>query len=298
MKLQELINILGKPINDPTIISFLKKYNYKNPKKDKITNQSSSEYYWIESQKFGVNILYKINILNELYPNVSSGRKGSFYPRICQIDINENASVKDLPVNFSDGFEDLVTKFGMYYLKSSEIAYIWLEDGQESFYDWKILIDKDKQIHLSIRYSKDQIENISLQIDENESLIRFYYESDNETYESYLEESDYSQIAEKKFLRWLIENDYINSTDTVENYIKSLNRGYFGVNDLTKDKFKIRRYVNNLNRDDIYLISDFENTFLNKPDLSIIEQENFLNSIEYNEKNYQLMKETWDKRLI
>lgn len=298
MKLQELISILGKPINDTNVISFLKKYGYKYPKKDKITNQSSYKYDWIENTKLGVNILYKIDILNGLYPNISSGRKGSFYPRISQVDICKNTSVEDLPVNFSDEFQDLVARFGEDYVKSSEIAYIWLEDGQESFYEWEILIDKNKQINLRIRYSKDGIENISVEINENESLIELYCESDNEIYESYLEESDYHQTAKKMFLRWLIENNYINSTDAVEDYIKSLNRGYFGLNDLTKDKYKIRRYIKNLNGDDIYLISDFKNTFLNKPNLSIIEQEHILNNIKYNEENYQLMCETWNKRLL
>lgn len=297
MKLQELIDIIGKPINDTNVISFLEKYGYKYPKKDKITNRSSSQYEWIEHSKLKVDLLYQIDILNELYPNISSGRKGSFYPRISQVSIYKDTSIEDLPIRFSDSFEDIVAKFGEDYTKSSEIAYIWLENGQESFYDWETLIDKDKQINLKITYWVDKAIEVTIRINQNEDLIRFYYESDYETYETYIEQSDYYKIAQKMFLRWLIENNYINSSDTVEDYIKSLNRGYFGRNDLAKDKWKIRRYILNLNKDDIYLISDFKNTFLKDKKLSINEEEDVLNSIEYNEENYQLMRKIWDKRM-
>ncbi len=295
MKLQECIDILGKTINDPKVCDFLEKYGYQYPKKDVITNKTTDLSRWIEHKEANPHFVYSIDINNPLYPLVQAGRKGSFYPRITRVDIYNNF-VEGLPLSIESSFEQIVEKYGNPTTKSSDVSRIWKE-GEESWYDWEIPYDKEKQLDLYLRYDaresrfkslmNNKLGAVTIKIHENERLINFYYALDYEDYDDYIKNLKGYDIANRMFIRWLIENGYIDTQYDAKTYIKSLNRGYLGIDDICKDKYVIRCYVFNLSNSNHYLTADIETIFT--------DEELDSDTMEDSEENYQRIKVIWDE---
>ena len=303
MQLKECINLLGRAINDRVVTEFIEKYGYKYPKKDKISIQNQSTSFWIEHNKLGINILLDIDWANSNYKGVPTKKRSVYHPRVVQISFKDSNHVESFPfyLTFLDSYSEVVTKIGRQTSRSSDISYIWLNDGKETFYDWEISIDKSKNIDLAVR-CYDKVNSIALKLHENEELIKFYDELMYETFESYIQEFDNKDLAYAMFIRWLNENGYIeNPEEDIFEYIKSLNKGYFGMDDIIKDNFLIRRYIHNLDGNNIYLYNDFEKEFLSNTNLDnkLLEQimvilESKESKISNTEENYHRMKKVWD----
>lgn len=303
MQLQECIDLLGRSIHDKVVIEFIGKYSYKYPKKDKISIRNQNTSFWIEHKKTGINILFDIDWANSNYKGVPTKKRSVYYPRVVRISFEDGNHVESFPfdLTFLDNYSEVVTKIGRETLKSSDISYIWLNDGKETFYDWEISIDKSKNIDLAVR-CYDQVNRIALKIHENEELIKFYDELMYETFEKYIQEFDNKDLAYTMFIRWLNENGYTeNPQEDVFEYIKSLGKNYLGMDDIIKDKFLIRRYIQNLDGNNIYLYGDFEKEFLSNRNLDNKSLEQIMAvleskepKIENIEENYQRMKNVWD----
>ena len=92
-----------------------------------------------------------------------------------------------------------------------------------------------------------------------------------------------------------------NTLEDIFEYIKSLNKGYFGMDDIIKDNFLIRRYIHNLEGNNIYLYNDFEKEFLSNTNLDNKSLEQIMvileskeSKISNTEENYHRMKKVWD----
>lgn len=303
MQLQECIDLLGRSINDKVVIEFIEKYSYKYPKKDKISIRNQNTSFWIEHKKTGINILFDIDWANSKYKGVPTKKRSVYYPRVVQISFEGGNHVESFPfdLTFLDSYSEVISKIGKQTLKSSDIAYIWLNDGKETFYDWEVCIDTSKDIDLAVR-CYDKVNRIALKLHENEELIKFYDELIYETFESYIQEFNNEDLAYAIFIRWLNENGYTeNPKEDIFEYIKSLDKSYFGMDDIIKDKFLIRRYIQNLDGNNIYLYGDFEKEFLSnrnldnkslKQTMAILESKE--PKIKNTEENYHRMKEVWD----
>lgn len=304
MKIQECIDLLGKHINDEKVVSFIEAYGYKYPKKDKLTNRSGFPSYWVEHKKLKVNFICNIESLNPLYQPLQAQRKGSFYPFISAFYCYDNKTLDDLPVDFSATYDELVRDFGEPTLKSSQIAKsMYTEDEGEAYIRWHKVLDEEKQIELCISFSPAcGVDYVAIRTMENNRIIRFFYEMNYENHDTYLERFNWRDLANKFFIRWLIEHKFVDTNYSVEAYIASLNRGYFGFNDIVKYPYPIRRYVLNMNSDDEYLINHFLDTFVKdnriKDNTEAPFALDFLNAIEDSDENYNKIKTFWNKFVL
>lgn len=305
-----LLPLLGKPINDPAITTFLSDHKYKSPKKLTISNKAGDRSFWIE-HKNGIDLLFSIDIHANYTP--PQEKKGVFYPLLTYINYRKSAKLTyPFDISFGSSYEELVKKLGNPTQKSSEVAAIWFEDGKESFYDWELPLEKDAVLFVRYNTENAAVFSIVIELQQHQEAFHLYDPLMYETFEKFEQTTAPSVLH---FVRWAIENHLVVETDTnrallndirtgkqdVMEYIRSLNRGYVALEDFSTHRVFIRQYLNRLMENDVYYYSDFVHLFIkNKKLLDNYlgeDAQQFLKTFHWDEAAYQQVKTVISKRL-
>ncbi|PWV56867.1 hypothetical protein [Chitinophaga sp. S165] len=316
---ETLANLTGLRIDDSRMIEFMEKNGYKYPKKPFISNRSTDTTYWVENKKLGIDLLFSAQPYLENYPLVQGEKKGVFIPMLTNIRWYNNKSGTEFPLSldFNHKFEALKEKLGEPTLKSSDISPVWLnDDGSESFYRWRIVLDNEKDIVWGLQFDDDQtIRDFMLGLKYESPVFELYYAMLYGKFETFQASQDNYKTTSLMFLQWAIERELVKTNDVtaavttavkegtspVIEWVRVLNRGYILDDDFTAEQRFIRAYVKNLSGHDILYTRDFAHLFLETAEL----RENYfseaarkqLNAIAYNEENYGKVKSLIDKRL-
>lgn len=307
MNVQEYIAILGKTVNQPVVVAFLKENGYAYPKKETISIRAEDRYYWISSQK-KPELLCSIEVKNPNFKPAQSDRKGIYYPIIARIMFEDNKTVTEFPfgLNFDLNYEDLQRIMGCPAVVNSFL-------GRHTF---EKLIDEQTNLFCSAIFDEDnkKVLEISLFIKEEKVLFHLFDELKGENFETYQGRLGNREVAEAMFVRWAIERDLVaetpangelvrgvkNGETSVFDYLQSLHRGYVSCGDLSVCRKSIYDYINNLNQDNGYYYGDFVKTFL--PDEKLLANylgvtaQAVLDKVIFSEANYQKIKRILDEK--
>jgi len=157
--LNELINLLGKPINDPELKAFIEKKGLKYPKKDTYSQNSDASDVYVTGKKMGKTTIgnrkfdefeFTLNFApqrwNPKYPEIPTERGGMFYYRLNNIEIN-NRLMFELLDRLSIPVEATLDELFKILGKRKESKY--------NSYSWIVPLDKEKDICVSIYYDHD-----------------------------------------------------------------------------------------------------------------------------------------------
>ena len=314
-----LTTLTGLPIDDSRIIAFIEKNGFKYPKKPFISNKASDTSYWLQNKKLGIDLLFRIQNYLRNYPLVPGDKKGIFKPILSRVRWYNNKSNTAFPLNldFNHDFDSLKAKLGEPTLKSSDISPVWLnDDGSESFYRWRISLDKEKNIEWGLEFTDDQtINDFTLGLKYENPLFHLYYELHYENFDSFLKGKDFYRTANLMFLQWAIERELVVTDEKnsavakeikagnlpITEWVHVLNKGYIVEDDFSDEHRFIHAYILNLSSHDILYTQDVAYTFLKEPEL----RENYfgkaatamLNEIVYNADNFEIVKTIIDRRL-
>lgn len=315
--INNIISVLGKPLQSKEIKSFLAKHGFKYPKKDSISNRAVETNFWIENKKAGVSLLFSVQPYNPDYKPVAGSKKGMYIPIFIQANFDEKGEFEfPFDVNFKLSFNQLKKKLGKPTLKSSEISPSWLnEDGTESFYRWSKVVKRDVLFGVEYNSEKAGIRDITLGIKYNLSIFDLYDELKQENVETLTRaKNDFTKTSNLMFLKWAIQNDCMQVSKTNKkliaeiksgkkdsiDFIKSLDRGYILESDFSRSGNFIRMYIQNLTDYDILFQDDMANTFLTSKKLRdhylSADAQKVLNQVEYDAKNYKRVEEVINKR--
>lgn len=318
--MEQLIHLLGKPINSPEIKLVLEQYKLKYPKKDFITNKSSDRTYWIENNKLGIALYFQLQSFSLLYSPLPGEKKGHFIPYLTKIKWTNNKTNFQIPysLSFDLSFNEIVTILGVPTIKSSDVATVWInDDGSESFYRWFKTIDRQKDTVFMLEYNNDKnsVRSIEIGIEYRTALLFFYDELNYETFESYKKTTDSHDVASMMFLEWaackkwlkaaINEVNIINEMEAGNrsgyDYIRSIQRGFIIKDDFTANHDFIRKYIKNLFDNDASLYADFARQYLKNNKLFDNyfgkEAQEELNKVELNLENRAIMWEIFEGRL-
>ena len=316
---ETLTSLIGLPIDDNRIITFIESNGFKYPKKPTISNRSTETTYWVENKKLGVDLLFTAQVYLDNYPLKSGDKKGIFIPVLSSVRFYNNKSKTRFPhdLDFNFKFDALKNILGEPTLKSSDIARVWInEDGSESFYRWKIPVDAEKDIYWGLQYDDDDsIREFTLGLKYHMPVLEFYNKFMSENFASFSKSTGYYRTAKLMFLQWAIDQDLLKldaeqavvaaaikeRKAPVTDLINALDRGYLLEEDFTAENTFARIYTHNLSGFDILYTKDVAYTFLQDATL----RDNYfgeaaraeLNAIAYNEENYQIVKTIIDNRL-
>ncbi|MBW8687161.1 hypothetical protein [Chitinophaga rhizophila] len=313
-----LANLIGLRIDDERIKDFIDTNGFKYPKKPNISNRSSDLSYWVENKKLGFNLLFRIDTYLTGYPPIPGDKKGIFVPVLAEVRWHNNKSKTVFPqgIDFNHDFDTLVSKLGAPGLKSSDISPTWLnDDGSESFYRWKIMLDEARSIAWRIEYGDDQsVNDISLSLSFDMPLFHMYYEHLYGTFDTFLKTHNHYKTEELMFLHWAIDNDLVKANETtaqvlrdikagtqpITEWIRALGRGYINKGDFAAEYPFVHAYINNLSSFDVIYARDFAFTMLtdqqDKDRYFSQEVTDKLNQIEYTTDNYEKIKAMLDRR--
>ncbi len=308
MNVQEYIAILGKTVNQPVVVAFLKENGYAYPKKDTISIRAEDRYYWINSKARNVDLLCSIEVRNPKYAPAKSDKKGIYYPIVTKVIFYDEKSVEGLPfgLNFGLSYESLQECMGKPVTVNSLFGHHTFEKP----------IDTQREIFCGVVFDEEagKILEISLFVKEEKVLFHLFDELKGENFETYQGRLGNREIAEVMFVRWAIECDLVAETPangelirgvkngevSVFDYLQSLHRGYVSCGDLSACRKSIYDYINNLNQDNGYYYGDFVKIFL--PDEKLLANylgataQAVLDKVIFSEENYQKIKRILDKK--
>lgn len=301
-----LVSLMGSAIDSADIITFLDQHGFKYPKKPFISNRSTETSYWIENKKLGIDLLFNAQPYLAAYPLVQGNKKGIFVPRLVSARWYNNKSSTTFPdqVDFNATFEHLNTVLGAPTLKSSEISPIWLnDDGSESFYRWRIPVDKQKNISWGPEFTDEKIvKDIVLGLDYRNPLFHLYNEMGYGTLDQFVKEQNFYKSSALMFLQWALDRKLIAGIGHASalNWVQTLNRGYVTVEDFTTEHTFIKAYIKNLSGHDVLYDRDLAFTFLKEPAL----RNNYLgasatavlDAIPFDQEHYNIASALLDRR--
>ncbi|RAJ76639.1 hypothetical protein CLV59_108158 [Chitinophaga dinghuensis] len=302
-----LVSLMGSAIDSADIITFLEQHGFKYPKKPYISNRSTEISYWIENKKLGIDLLFNAQPYLAAYPLVQSNKKGIFVPRLASAKWYNNKSSTTFPaqVDFNATFEHLNTSLGAPTLKSSEISPIWLnDDGSESFYRWRIPVDKQKYISWGPEFTDEQtVKDIVLGLDYRNPLFHLYNEMDYCTLEQFMKEQTFYKTSTLMFLQWALDRKLIAGTvhTAARDWVQSQHKGYVTEEDFAAEHAFIKAYIKNLSGHDVLYGRDLALTFLKDP----AQQNNYrgeaatavLDAIPIDQEHYNIASALLDRRL-
>lgn len=161
---QELNEVLGKPVNSPEVKAFIEKYNGVYPKKDTIDasidpstvkanvrHQTENQFYTVDIAGGAIGLYFGLKEKNERYYPVPAKKADHFYPILNKISLrsfykfNYEDNIIHFPmrVKSDDSIETILKKWGK-PLRSSE------EDG---FYCWEVPLNENGDFVLEVFYS-------------------------------------------------------------------------------------------------------------------------------------------------
>lgn len=266
-----LVSLMGSAIDSADIITFLEQHGFKYPKKPFISNRSTETSYWIENKKLGIDLLFDAQPYLAAYPLLQGNKKGIFIPRLVSARWYNNKSSTTFPdqVDFSATFEHLNASLGAPTIKSSEISPIWLnDDGSESFYRWRIPVNKQQNISWGPEFTDEQIvKDIVLGLDYRNPLFHLYNEMEYGTLEQFVKEQNFYKTSVLMFLQWALDRKLIFTTGHTSalDWAQSLNRGYITKEDFAAEQPFINAYIKNLSGQDVLYERDLALTFLKEP---------------------------------
>ncbi|QJB31522.1 hypothetical protein HF324_09125 [Chitinophaga oryzae] len=302
-----LVPLMGSAIDSAAIITFLEQHGFKYPKKPFISNRATDTSYWIENKKLGIDLLFNAQPYLEIYPLIQGAKKGIFVPRLVTARWYNNKSSTIFPgqVDFHDSFERLNTALGAPTLKSSEISPVWLnDDGSESFYRWRIPVDKQRQISWGPEFTDEQlVKDIVLGLDYRNPLFHLYNEMTYGTFDQFAKEQSYYKTSYLIFLQWALDRKLIAGAGFTSalDWVQHLNRGYVTEEDFAAEHRFISAYINNLSGHDVLYNRDLAHTFLEEPAL----KDNYmgaaaktvLDAIPFDRKHTDIVTPLLDRRL-
>lgn len=314
-----LKNLLGKPIHHQEVISFLEENGYKIPKKLSISNRKEDSSYWLTNKKLKMDLLFETEVHRDDYEFVVAEKKGMFYPILTDIRIygGQIEMPFGLSIGKKIGFQKIVDTFGDYTTKSSDIANIWLdEDGNETWYEWSVEEDTNSKLHFRLNMLNETINEIWFSLLEDDEIFTLYYPRVYETFETFCKNMSPYKISRLLFLRWAIENDWVQERGktsavvkqikkgeaSVLDFIKELQRGYIARQDFIKEKqYSVRKYINRIDVE-VGLTKEVYSQFLIEDELERYLSKDIENKLAEKltlaEENYQKLKAIWDKKFL
>lgn len=266
-----LVNLIGAAIDSPDIVTFLQQHGFKYPGKPFISNRSTETSYWIENKKLGMGLLFDAQPYLAAYPLIQGNKKGIFVPRLVNVRWYNNKSSTIFPaqVNFDSSFAQLNASLGTPTIRSSEISPVWLnDDGSESFFRWRIPIDKQKQISWGPEFTDEQIvKDVVLGLDYRTPLFYLYNEMTYNTYDEFAKEQSFYKTSCLMFVQWALDRQLIASdgSSSALDWAQSLNRGYVTKEDFATEYRFLNAYLKNLSGHDVVYDRDIAFTFLKEP---------------------------------
>jgi hypothetical protein len=276
---EQVIKLIGKPLNDPDLQAFMVEHGFKQPKKAEISGRSSDRSFWVEHKKLGINLLFDIETQNQHNPPFVGSKKGMWLPMLQQITFaNPNLNY---PFGLKIGLtHDETTKIlGNFTFKSSDIHKVWLnDDGSESFYGWTKTIDAAKDIVLHTRINVgEKICDIDIHPARFDSVFYLYDVFNNETIDNTL--AGTATLHEMAmFMEWAIQKDmYVGAAHLANITAKVKSGSSNGIDFLRqhthcgrifKEDFApnaqefVRQYGNNMSGHDILYSRDYVLSFL------------------------------------
>lgn len=276
---QQAINLIGKPLNDSVLQTFMNINGFKQPKKTEISGKSSERSFWVENKKLKVNLLFNIDPDNPIYIPFPATRKGMWQPILQQVTFCNPTFEYPFGLKIGLTHEETTKLMGDFSFKSSDIHPVWLnDDDSESFYGWKKIIDITKQLVLHTRiYLGEKILEIDVHRNRMQSVFYLYDIFNNETISNTL--ANTATLHEMAvFMEWAIKKDfYLGNLDQANIIIKLKNAtangidfigqhthsGHIYVEDFIPDVQQfVRQYCNNMSGKDILYTRDYVLSFL------------------------------------
>lgn len=318
MNTENLKPLLGKPINHPDVMAFLEENQYKLPKTLGVSNRKTDTGYWLENKKLKVDLYFDTVVHRQDYELIPAEKKGVFIPILTHIRIygNEIETPFSLPIKKKISFQKMIDTLGNFTSKSSDRAKVWLnDDSTESWYEWEFIEeDKNAIFSFSLDMPDEMIYEFWLNYLTDWELFTLYFVRQNETFEGFSKKLSPYRISYLLFLRWAIENDWVqergktsavreqikNGEASVLDFIKALGRGYIAQQDFVKEKQDlVEKYIRNQDVE-IYLYKEVCSQVLTPAELddyfSAEVEEILAQKLNLSEEFYQKMKAIWDKK--
>ena len=275
---EQLLKLIGKPLNDPALQAFMAEYGFKQPKKTEISGRSSDRSFWVEHRKLAVNLLFDIETKNPLHPPYPGSKKGMWLPMLQQVTF-ESAKL-EYPFGLKMGLthDETTNILGEFTFKGSDIHSVHLDDdGNEKFYGWIKTLDaaKDIVLHTRIRIG-EKIDSIDIHPARLTNVFYLYDIFNNGNIETMLAGTDMHENA--MFMEWAIKKEmYIGTVQDADIVAKVKNGSASGIDFLKtrtnngrifKEEFVqdvqkfVNQYGNNMSSYDILYSRDYVLSFL------------------------------------
>lgn len=276
---EQAVNLIGKPLNDTVLQTFMNINGFKQPKKTEISGKSSERSFWVENKKLKVNLLFHIDPDNPIYFPFPATRKGMWQPILQQVTFCNPKFKYPFGLKIGLTHEETTKLMGDFSFKSSDIHPVWInDDGSESFYGWKKIIDNTKQLELHTRIDLgEKILEIDVHRNRMQSVFYLYDIFNNETISDTL--SNTATLHEMAvFMEWAIKKDFYQGNSVQANIITKIKHdkangidfisehnqcGHIYVEDFIPDVQQfVRQYCNNMSGKDILYSRDYVLSFL------------------------------------
>lgn len=326
MNIQDIIPLLGKPINTPEMQAFFEQYGFTYPKTDTLSAKSAinMQVITVGNGKSPAELNFYLLVHHDRCQPVPAERKNRYYPVFVHAIVHADA-----PTGMPFGIQTDWT-----YEQLCEVLGPPAADDtvrEEDYFQaaWKLDCGNNPDSCISIfctkstRYKKHNGIKIHVSLKQKTELNLFYSKLAGETCQNIQENAPYSTIANLMFLRWLIERDYMAQTAgnqavlagiksgglPVSAYLQHSDTGYVYMEDIVPERQQaVDAYWNNRSDDGQYFLKDFEALFLSKQEFARIYEDDapggYLDPGDaltpercgYTESNYQKVKAMLDKR--
>lgn len=279
---EQTIALIGKPLNDPALQTFMAENGFKQPKRTEISGQSSERNYWVEHKKLGINLLFDIDIKNPLYPPIAGSKKNLWVPVFHYVTFLTDKFSYPYDLKIGLTHDETVKLLGAPSYKSSDITLSWLnDDGSEAFFGWHKPMDdavnKAKQIELHARIWKDEkLDEITINVIEYSPIFSLFdaLHSENLTHFE-ADINDFNQTS--IFMEWAIKDELYIGQASEQEGIAAVKNG-LNMLDFFRQTIKtpsiyleffapaqqqfVRQYIKNMSSRDVYYRGDYSLSFL------------------------------------
>ena len=278
MIFEQIINLIGKPLNDAILQAFMLEHGFKPAKKAEISNRTSETTFWIEHKKLGVNLLFNININNPLYPPQVGSKKGMFIPILSYVTFLSKNITYPLGLTMGLKMAQVTQLLGEFTTKSSDVSKSWLnDDGSESWYSWNKTINETKQIELHARIKPDnKLDELNVSVIEYKTIFQLFNGLNSENISQFLANvNDFNDTS--IFMEWGIKHGLYVGQTTEQAGVTAVKNGlpivdffqqYVTASGIYLEFFApphqqfVRQYINNMSSHDVYFGRDYRLSFL------------------------------------
>lgn len=275
LMMNELVDIMGLPINSPEVMAFLETNGIKYPKKDTISNKANSRDFWVVAKKLGIDLSFGVEVHNSKYAIGQAHRKDIFVPILTCILFQGKASVNyPSGIHYDADVPELISKIGKPTHSVTARRY--------SYHLWDLPLDQQKDIIFRLHYNMehDQVNQMSIQIKEAIPLIELYDTLTGRTInDKVLTKNSYYTKCDFFFINWALENNLLSFPPSAQDSLDQFrsrkinivefieanfaNKSYIAQEDFVNiDPQFLSDYYDNLSGYDISYSRDFEFAFL------------------------------------